>query len=505
MLRAILRLPFLVLMMGIGAAAMYVPSFFALRLRDYETARIFLYTGTFFLILTAMIGLATANGKPIRSARQHLAALASGFVLLPLILAVPLAEVVRDTTFLNAWFEMVSAFTTTGATVFDHPERLPDAVHLWRAMVGWMGGLLAWVAALAILAPLNLGGFEVMGGAPLRGEEQVASLGYSATPAQRLQRQAAEFLPIYTGLSLLLWIGLIATGLSPFMAACMAMATMSTSGILPVTLGGGTGEAMLPVGAEMLVLVFFVFAFTRRSFQPETPRYKLRSLWADRELRLAVVLVLAVSLALFLRHWIGAYEVARSDDLALGLAAFWGNLFTVASFLSTTGFVSESWAQAQSWSGLGTSGLALVGLVIFGGGVATTAGGIRLMRVLALYRHGMREMDRLVHPSMVAGSDTRIARSGTYIAWIFFMLFALSMAVVMIALALTGLDFETSATLSISALSTTGPLARVAAETPFSFSVLSDPAKVILAGAMVLGRLEVLALVALINPMQWRR
>ncbi|MGV6813307.1 MAG: TrkH family potassium uptake protein [Brevirhabdus sp.] len=498
-----LKLPFLVLLMGIGAAAMYVPSFHALSLRDYETSRIFFYSGTFFLVLTSLVGLATANGKPIRDPRQHLAALAAGFVLLPLMLAVPLSEVVRDTTFLNAWFEMVSSLTTTGATIFDRPDRLPDAVHLWRVIVGWMGGLLAWIAAIAVLAPLNLGGFEVISGAPLRGESSSAAMGQLATPSERLQRFAADFFPIYTALTIILWVGLIITGLDPFPAIALAMSTMASSGIVPFAMSGES--VVVPFGAELLILFFFIFAFTRQSFTPEPARKKLRALRSDPELRLAAVLIVILPTLLFLRHWFGAFEVDRTDDIRSGLSALWGGVFTVASFLSTTGFVSDHWADAQGWSGLGTPGLILTGLALFGGGVATTAGGVKLMRVLALYRHGVREMDKLAHPSLIAGSALGIGRRATYIAWIFFMLFALTVALVMLILSLTGQGFEQSATLAIAAISTTGPLAQVAVDPPISYALLSTPAKLTLAFAMIIGRLEALALVALFNPDFWRR
>ena len=104
------------------------------------------------------------------------------------------------------------------------------------------------------------------------------------------------------------------------------------------------------------------------------------------------------------------------------------------------------------------------------------------------------------------GKDARrIRKQGAYISWVFFMLFALSIAAVMVMLSLTGVQFETAIVLSVSALSTTGPLASVAAETPIAYSGIPDAAKVILAGAMILGRLETLAIIALFNPEIWQR
>jgi trk system potassium uptake protein TrkH len=142
-----------------------------------------------------------------------------------------------------------------------------------------------------------------------------------------------------------------------------------------------------------------------------------------------------------------------------------------------------------------------------GGGVATTAGGLKLLRVYALYKHGAREIDRLIHPHAVAGAGRlgrRIRREGAYIAWVFFMLFVLSLAGVMVALAATGLSFEASLVLGLSALSTTGPLAAVAGSAPIAYLALSDAAKLILAAAMILGRMETLVLIAVFNPAFWR-
>ena len=129
------------------------------------------------------------------------------------------------------------------------------------------------------------------------------------------------------------------------------------------------------------------------------------------------------------------------------------------------------------------------------------------MRIYALSRHSLRELERIVHPSSVGGAGQearRIRSEGAYIAWVFFMLFAISLAIVMLALSLTGLQFEPSMVLAISALTTTGPLAEVAGENPVSFSGIPDLAKMILAATMILGRMETLALIALFSPAFWR-
>jgi trk system potassium uptake protein TrkH len=149
-----------------------------------------------------------------------------------------------------------------------------------------------------------------------------------------------------------------------------------------------------------------------------------------------------------------------------------------------------------------------MGLAVFGGGVGTTAGGVKLLRVWALYIHGKREMDKLIHPSSVGGAgpvNRQLRRHGAPLAWIFFMLFAFSIAVGMTAFALAGQDFDSALILTIAALSTTGPLLGVAGEGTSSLAALGDAAKIVFAAAMILGRLETLALIALFNPEFWRR
>ena len=505
MLTRILNMPFLVILMGIGAGAMYIPAIYARLDDDLHVARVFLYGGTLFLILTAMIGLASASRKSTNLTRSHLLALIGAYTVLPIMLAVPFYEGLRNTSFLNAYFEMVSSLTTTGATLFE-PDRLPNALHLWRALVGWMGGFLVWVMAIAILAPLNLGGFEVTSiDTGATGRAQFSQITNVANASQRLSRYAAMLFPIYSALTLVLWILLLLAGDSSLVAVSHAMSTLASSGISPV---GGLGqEGGSGVTGEFIIFGFLFFAISRLTFSNDQQVRGLRTLHKDPEFRMGVFLVIILPLLLFMRHWFGAYDADQETDIFAALRALWGSAFSVLSFLTTTGFISTDWVDARGWSGLQSPGLIMLGLSIIGGGVATTAGGVKLMRVYALYKHGTREMERLLHPSSVGGAGTQarhIRRSGAQVSWIFFMLFSMSVALVMLALSLTGQSFEGAMVFTISALSTTGPLAAIAGENPMDYADLSNAAKTILATAMVLGRLETLAIIALLNPALWR-
>jgi trk system potassium uptake protein TrkH len=505
MLLFLTRLPFFVLLMGIGSLAMLVPVSHALVREDGATAMTFFFGAIVGAMLTLLIGLATRGYRPKSIARSHLTALLAAFSLLPVLFALPFHEAIRTISFLDAWFEMLSSFTTTGATLFDNPARLNPTLHLWRALVGWLGGLLVWVMAVSILAPLNLGGFEVRTGIVATGRMREEGPGSRYGDASdRLARLGLRLVPIYGGLTLVLWTLLVLAGEGGFVAACHAMSVMATSGISPI---GGIERSTAGIGTEMVMFIFLFFALSRLSFSRGIMGRESGRLIDDPEVRMGIAFLTIVTAVLILRHFVVVAENALPTGLNEGLAAFWGSMFTVMSFMTTTGFESRHWLGAADWSGLTTPGLVLVGLALVGGGVATTAGGVKLLRVYALYKHGLRELERLVHPSSVGGAgaeERRIRREGAFISWIFFMLFALSITVVMLLLSLTGVQFETAMVLAVAAISTTGPLAQVAAENPISYAGIPEPAQMVLMAAMVLGRLETLALIALFNLEFWR-
>ncbi|GAB4301812.1 MAG: potassium transporter TrkG [Roseovarius sp.] len=501
----ILGLPLIVLLTALFALAMLIPALHAVLQGDHRVARAFLYSSILGLVLVSMVVLAAGNGIARASTDIHnLGGLFLAYTVLPLFLALPFHEGLATTSWLNAYVEMVSSLTTTGATLFPESGRLGDSLHLWRALVGWIGGLMLWVSAAAVLAPLNLGGFEITATAePGQSPERLDRF-RRATAPRRIGRFGAQLLPIYAGLTGLLWVLLLVVGEVPLVALIHAMSTLATSGISPVggPAGGGGGLA-----AEALVLVFLLFSLSRLTFSSDTATAAQTGLRTDPELRLGLALAGAASLVLFLRHWIGAFDIDEQGNLAAAMSALWGALFTVLSFLSTTGFESAAWDAARDWSGLGAPGVMLMGLAMVGGGVATTAGGVKLLRVYALYLGIRREMERLLHPSSVgrvSQEKRRIRREGAFIAWIFFMLFALSLAVMTVLFGLLGQSLESATVLAVAALSTTGPLTQTAPATPLDLPGMEAAAKLVFAAAMVLGRLETLAIVALLNPAVWR-
>ena len=605
--RRLPALPLLVLLIGVAGAAMLAPAGMAFVAGELALAGIFAKAALITAVGAAVLAAATAGYRPADAVRSQFLSLIGAYAVLPPILALPLAEAMPGLGFWGAWFEMVSAFTTTGASLLAPMPETPAPVHLWASLVGWLGGFFVLLAAAALLAPLNLGGLEVANPRPVGKSAFAATpIHAAADPAQRLAGLLRVLAPVYAALTLALWIGLLLAGEAPFPALAHAMGILATSGLSPVggLEGGSAGRA-----GEAVMLLFLVFAVTRQSIPGAMPQTRRRGLLRDEELRLACAVVVGLALVFALRGWVGAGAVAEAGSVAeagaaagagavatagalegagsvagagalegagavagagvlegagavagagalggagaiagagalegagamegalagalagtegaaAGLAgqavaaweAFWAGLFTFASFLTTTGYVSADWsggaAAALAGTGHGAAALVLGGLVMVGGGVATTAGGIKLLRIHALWRHGRHEMEKLVQPSLVAGGGERVRHlrsDGAYLAWLAFMLFVLSLAAVTAALGLAGLGFEAALVFAISALSTTGPLAGmagIAGEPGQAWAALESGPRAILAAAMVLGRLELLAIVALLAPESWRR
>lgn len=498
-LRRLLDLPILVILMGVCCVSMALPAAYAVALGQFQVARAFFYSGCVLLVLTAMIGIATATFRKSPSAQSILMACVGAYFILPILLAVPLHQAIPTISFHAAWFEMLSSFTATGASVFDTPLNVADPIHFWRALVGWFGGYFALLVVMTVLAPLGLGGVELFGGGAAG---KAGTAGHAAglvDPKQRLLHFASLLLPIYAAITLVLWVALLMAGDTALVGLCHAMGTLSASGISPI---GGLGAATSgPVG-EALIFICMTFAVTRRLWPVSGMTDTSTKLWRDPELGLALGIVTIVSLILLIDQ---TKPLADSGSLSVASAVLrniWAGAFTSLSFMTTTGF------QSVAWPDLGAPGLFLLGLAMIGGGVATTAGGIKLLRVYALLRHGERELERIVHPHSIGGHGPvarRLRRQGAYLAWIFFMVFGLSIAGITAALTLTGMDFQSAFVLGIACLTTTGQLAAVVGDTPIGYANLGAGPMAILGIAMILGRLEILAVVVLLVPKGWSR
>lgn len=495
--------------------AMLIPAAFALNGGDSDVATIFGVSALGATAFASLIIRAQFGRNSVAETRSEFITVIGGLVCAPALAAIPLKLALPYLSADAAYFEMMSMFTTTGASVIKDPASLHPAINLWRLMVAWAGGLYALVFAFAVLAPRNLGGYEMRSATDsyasigrMRGTPKWARTRHQRDAAgNRFAAAVAGVAPIYFGLTGAFALLLIIAGDTPFHALTAAFSMISTTGALIDNKGMFASTNFV---GEAIAVVFILLAATRHAFiVGKPPLERIRGLIDDQETRLLFVVIGGVSLWLFLRHWLGVLELDQSSAPTLlePLRAVWGAAFTAFSFATTTGVTSESWDTARIWSGMSNPGLILFGLAIMGGGIASTAGGVKLLRAYALLRHGEREMERLVRPSSISGSGATkrgLRREGAQIAWVFVMLFLLTLAAVMLALSLTGLPFDRALAAAIAALSTTGPLFQAALGDVSYLSDVSAEGRAVLVAAMMLGRVEVLAIIAMLNPGYWR-
>jgi len=449
----------------------------------------------FYAVLLGLFGLTflrfSLQGTVFPMHRHaQLWSLIAFFLGFPLLLAIPLYEVSAAGQFIDAYLDIVSTVTTTGLPVFA-PGSLSETLVIWRVTLGWASGFLIWVFAWSIFAPLNLGGFEHLGA---RGEAMTQTQNARQTtgrlPAEKFWSEALRLGPVYLWITLAAALALLIVSGDPSYALLRAMATIATFGIeIPEHSGAGG------VGGEVILALVMLFALSRSTFSTVFARARKWRVTEDPELRVAAGLVLVATLVLIGQ---GARYV---EGLGAHLELVWGAFFTSLSYLTTTGLASDS--LPVGLVNLDPVEIILVALAMIGGGVATTAGGIKLLRVFILTGHSRAEVNRLIAPSRVMSGQIE-SRSHDHhsamLACVFLVLFILVMGAITLALTVAGSTVKDSLYLTLATVTNTGPLLPTGSGAETLVMSLPTQAKMILAAAMVLGRLEVLALLALLNP-----
>ena len=222
--------PIIAVTIFLAGSAMFVPALVALAADDHQGARAFFYTGLLIIVFSVISGIASHNFRPNISRIDQLLGLLLTFVLLPALLAVPVAALNDSVPFLDLYADMVSCLTTTGASIAELQTREGLSVEVWRAEAAWLGGFLMWVAAAAILEPLSLGGFEVRERGPAGFSEESEQEGRRIR--RMLKQISLDLLPWYFGATGLIWALESVSGVEPLHALVLAMSTVSTSGIV---------------------------------------------------------------------------------------------------------------------------------------------------------------------------------------------------------------------------------------------------------------------------------
>ena len=483
---------------AIVSMLMIIPSVVAFVENDYFVARTFLYSCFAGIIVYALIAIALSNITKVQNNFEKLISFILSYLFLPMLMAVPLFLSLDNVRFQDSWLQMVSAFTTTGFNLIDlDTSSTGSALQLWLLMGSWLGGLFFWICAISILLPLNISRFEI-GAADLSDGTSVKG----NEPINPIINCARQLIPIYIIITVGLWLLLTLAGVSGFKALLMAMSVISTSGFEPINYE--VGNLFL---IEAIIFLFFVFALSKSLFSRDINEFRKKKIYNDPEIRLAVIIVFAVTGLFFATSIFKSIVENTSLDFVMLLKHLWGIFFTVTSYLITMGIESKLWFSDPVFASGEVSTVALMGLTIIGGGVATSAGGVKLLRVYILYRNAVQEVDMMLHPNSIPSKTGRGAladnKNNRFMAWIFFMLFIAAIVAFTLIFSMFFDDISAGLSLSVSALTTTGPLF-VNSGYDILLIEMNHIFKAMLGLAMILGRLEILVIIALISPSVWR-
>ena len=483
------RLPLVISLLGLLVLSMLIPAVHGLIFGEAYQGRTFLYAVLLELFVLTFIWLAVKTNKKSSKRHADLWSLLVFFIVFPMALAVPFQEVLVTGRIIDAYLDLVSVITTTGLKVFPD-SALTGTLIIWRVCLGWLCGFLMWVFAWSIFAPLSLGGFELLEKKDNRKanvQNEFANRG--SLPSEKFWNETVRLAPIYISITIVFSVALLISTRDPGFAVLRAMSTIATFGIyLP-------GDGTRGFAAEVILFIIMMFALSRATFSVSFFRKKYFELFFDREFRLGLAIVVCSTVVISIFIFEGEFALLKVAKLA------WGAFFTSISFLTTTGLVSEF--LPSEFRTFIEANLMLAALAMFGGGVATTAGGIKLLRVYILGKHCRLEVHHLLSPAQViTGQNDRKLKNyhNATLACIFFMVFILSFVLVTLGLALTGSTINEAVTLTFATITNTGPIVELINIDSGFLIDFEFFAKIILVGSMVLGRLEVLALLALLNP-----
>jgi trk system potassium uptake protein TrkH len=399
--------------------------------------------------------------------------LASAFGALPYVLAGVLAPI-------DALFESVAGFTTTGSTVMNQIEAAPRALLLWRSLTQWLGGMGIIVFTIAVLPLLGIGGMQ------LYHAEVPSPVKDKLTP--RIAATARRLWLVYVGLTVAAVASYTLAGMDLYEAVCHAMTSLSTGGF-------STRDASLAAfnpTIQWVAVLFMLFGGTNFAVPYRLLTGRLSEVSEDVELRLYLLLVV---LAVGILSWIlwGAASGAETVRVAA---------FQTVSVISTTGYATADW---ELWPSLGR--FVIFHLLLVGGMAGSTSGGLKTLRLVLSFQALRNFVWHLTHPNAVrrvrfAGQSVADdVVSGVAVFLLVYLAIAVASGMIVSA---AGYDLVTSLSGAFTALGNVGPALGALGPTE-TFAHLPGSAKFALMFCMLAGRLEIFTVIVLFEPHFWRR
>jgi trk system potassium uptake protein TrkH len=381
----------------------------------------------------------------------------------------------------DALFESVAGFTTTGSTVMTNIEAAPRSLLLWRSLTQWLGGMGIILFAVALMPLLGVGGMQLFRA------EVPGPIADKLTP--RIADTARRLWLIYVGFTGVEWVLLMLAGVTPYEALCHALTTMPTGGFSTHNESiAGFDSARV----EWIIIVFMVLAGVNFVLHYQLLTGRIGVVFADAELRYYLLVLAGATVVV---AWVLS---DAGDTVPIRVATF-----QVVSILTGTGYAT---ADFERWPSLAL--LILLQLMVLGGMAGSTTGGVKSLRVLIGMRALASVFDRLGHraalghPVRYAGK--RVPDRVLAGIWAFLTAYMMIVAVVALIVAAAGYDIVTALSAALSSVGNVGPGLGEIGPTD-NFAHFPVGVKFTLCAAMIAGRLELFTLLILFHPEFWRR
>lgn len=395
----------------------------------------------------------------------------------------------------NAFFETMSGYTTTGASILDDIESMPEGILFWRSLTHWIGGMGIIVLAIAILPLLGIGGMQLFAA------EAPGPAGDKLHP--RITDTAKRLWFIYLGYTVAETLLLKLAGMSFFDAVNHALSTLSTGGFSTknASVAHWNSQPMI----QYIIMLFMFLAGTNFVLSYFAFKGRVQKVIRDEEFKYFTIFIgifaLLVSAVIYFRA-----DVPVSDyhPMVYGPleSAFRHGLFQVLAVITTTGFVT---ADFTAWTSFLT--IVFFGLMFAGGSAGSTAGGIKVMRHILIIKNGLLEFKRTLHPNAIIPvrfNGKTVSEHIVYNVIAFFVLYMLLFIIGALVLGFLGLDFTSAIGGAASSLGNVGPA--FGSLSPLSnFNGLPALGKWWCSFLMLAGRLELFTVLILLTPYFWKR
>lgn len=453
------------------------------------------YAGLSVVVIGAIAMLNTRKHKKEMNKREGYIVVTFGWLIMAMSGTFPYLFTGAIPDFTNAFFETISGYTTTGSTILNDIEALPEGVLFWRSLTHWIGGMGIIVLAIAILPLLGIGGMELFA---------AEAPGPSADKLHpRITDTAKRLWLIYFGYTAAETILLSVAGMSFFDAINHAMCTLSTGGFSTknASVAHWNGNPII-----QYIIIFFMFVagmnFVLSYF---AFKGKVQKIIRDDEFRLyfwfVTIFTIVAALIIYFQADVSASSIAHPMVWGEGESAFRHSLFQVLAIITTTGFVT---ADFTLWTPFLV--VFFFGLMFLGGSAGSTSGGVKVVRHLIMIKNGFLEFKRTLHPHAVLPvryNKKSITGKIVFNILAFFILYMLSFIIGALGFSLMGLDFESAIGVAASSLGNVGPALGDFGPVN-NFYDMPSAGKWWCSFLMLIGRLELFTVLILLTPFFWR-